>query len=162
MFQKIIFINPEAATEYTLFKGSLSRSKWICQSVKRLVCGSCSLHKFPPQKWKYQRTWGSRVSPESKPRAVRERQGVELLVPGRAYPDGSQTRSKMHPQGFCSCWMLHNYENHSQLWRTETHPLLQGIILTKSSSKYPCSQPFNLQRWGVYSGNLSCGYYRWI
>jgi len=57
IFQRIIFIDAEAAIEYTLFKGSLSLSKWICQSVRRqFFCISCSLYNFPLTKWKYWRT----------------------------------------------------------------------------------------------------------
>lgn len=117
---------------------------------------SCSIYNFPLL------TWGNRAPPESHiMMGVREmrghtasaRQGKTRLL---------WKRSNMHPQGFCSCWVLHNYENHTQLWRTHTHPLLQGIILTKSDCKCPYSQPFNLQRWGVCSANLTCRYYRWI
>lgn len=164
MFQKIIFISTEAATEYTLFKGSLSCSKWICQSLRRqFLCISCSPYISPLKEseiledLRKLRFWSRKRHQDGY-----ERWGVKLLLPGRANPGCSWKRSKMHPQGFCSCWVLHNYKNNSQLWRTDTHPLLQGIILTKSGSKYPYSQPFNLQRWGVCSVNLTCRYYKWI
>lgn len=47
MCQKIIS-NAEADREYTLFKGSFSCSKWICQSVrKKFSCISCNVYNFP-------------------------------------------------------------------------------------------------------------------
>lgn len=52
--------------EYTLFKGSLSHSKWICQSVRRqFLCISCSLCNFPLKKWKQWKTWGNGAAPET-------------------------------------------------------------------------------------------------
>lgn len=122
------------------------------------------MHFSTPFLWRSEniKTWGNRASSEPHIKMGLTGWGVKLLVPGRAKPGCSWKRNKMHPQGFCSCWVLHNYENHSQLWRTDTHPLLQGIILTKSGSKCPYSEPFNLQRWGVSSANLTCRYYRWI
>lgn len=92
----------------------------------------------------------------SRSRMKRCRRETRSNCPCKAGQTQTAPESKMHPQGFCSCWMLHNYENDSQLWRAETHPLLQGIILTKSGSKYPYSQPFNLPRWEVCSENLTC------
>lgn len=145
MFQKIIFINAEAAIEYTLFKGSLSRSKWICQSVRRqFLCISCSLCNFPLKKWKQWKTWGNWAAPET--------HGYERAEGSNYLWQAGQTRAAPERgvrcilRDFAAAELLHNYENHSQLWRTDTHPLLQGIILTKSGSKCPYSQPFNLER----------------
>lgn len=157
MCQKIISINAEADREYTLFKGSLSCSKWICQSVrKKFSCISCNVYNFPLM------ARGNRAPPETHIKmGVGEMRG-QTASARQGKPRLLWKRSNMHPQGFCSCWVLHNYENHSQLWRTDIHPLLQGIILTKSDSKCPYSQPFNLQRWGLCSVNLTCRYYRRI